>query len=98
MMIDQESTTKELQKMLSEHGNHICEGEMSPKLEWTHCCSAYCQMTHYGNKGKRLAWARENKGDDFSDCIYSDETTVQIDPIDDSAAPSQALNQGTNQD
>lgn len=39
---------------------------------------AYCQMIHDVNKEKRLASARENKEDDFSDCIYSDETSVQI--------------------
>ena len=30
------------------------------------------------NKGERLEWARRNQGDDFSNAIFSDETTVQI--------------------
>ena len=30
------------------------------------------------NKVKRLEWARQNEGDDFSNAIFSDETTVQI--------------------
>ncbi len=45
---------------------------------WTHRGSAYCQMIRDVNNEKRLEWARENREDDFSDCIYSDETTVQI--------------------
>ena len=35
-------------------------------------------MIHEVNKVKRLEWARKNKGDDFSNAIFSDETTVQI--------------------
>ena len=76
-----ETTAKELQKMLSEHGHHILEStalKCCRELGWTHRGSAYCQMIHDVNKEKRLAWARENKEDDFSDCIYSDEITVQI--------------------
>ena len=81
MMEDNETTAKELHKMLSKHGHHILERsalKFHTELGWTHHSSAYCQMIHDVNKEKRLAWARENKEDDFSDCIYSDETTVQI--------------------
>ena len=79
-MEDDETTAKELKKMLSEHSHHICETtalKCHKELGWTHHGSGYCQMICDINKEKRLKWARENK-DDFSDCIYSDEMTVQI--------------------
>ena len=79
MIDDDETTAKELQKMLSEHGHHISERtalKCRTELGWTHRGSAYCQMIRDVNKEKRLEWARENREDDFSD--YSDETTVQI--------------------
>ena len=80
-MDDDETTAKELKKMLSAHGHHVCERTAltcRTQLGWTCHGSAYCQMIHHASKEKRLAWARKNIGDDFSDCIYSDETTVQM--------------------
>lgn len=67
--------------MLAEHGHHVSENtalKCRMGLGWTRSGSAYCQMIHEVNKGKRLEWARRNKGDDFSNAIYSDETTVQM--------------------
>ena len=81
MKDDDETTAKELTKMLSEHGHHVCERTALTcwtQLGWTRRGSAYCQMIHHANKEKRLTWAKKNIGDDFSDCIYSDETTVQM--------------------
>lgn len=76
----EETTTKELKKMLSEHGHHIRETtalKCCKELGCTHSGSAYCQMIRDVNKEKRLEGASENKGDDFADCIYSDKMTVQ---------------------
>ena len=35
-------------------------------------------MIRDANKEKQLTWARKNIADDISDCIYSDETTMQM--------------------
>ena len=81
MIDDDETTAEELKKTLSEHGHHVCERTAltcRTQLGWTHRGSAYCQMIYDPNKEKRLAWARKNIGEDFSDCIFSDETTVQM--------------------
>ena len=64
MIDDDETTAKELQKMLSEHGHHISERtalKCHTELEWTHRGSAYCQMIRDVNKEKRLEWARDYK-------------------------------------
>jgi len=64
MIDDDETTAKELQKMLSEHGHHISERtalKCRTELEWTHRGSAYCQMIRDVNKEKRLEWARDYK-------------------------------------
>ena len=81
MVEDDETTAKELKKMLAEHGHHVGETtalKCRTELGWTRRGSAYCQMIREVNKGKRLEWARKNQGDDFSNAIFSDETTVQI--------------------
>ena len=81
MMEDDETTVKELKKMLAERGHHISDTSVLKcrrELGWTRRGSAYCQMIRDVNKEKRLEWARNNVGEDFADCIYSDETTVQI--------------------
>ena len=81
MEADDETTLKELQQMLS--ANQVSLGRTTilkarSELGWTHRGSAYCQMIRDANKVKRLQWAKETLGDDFSDCIFSDETTVQL--------------------
>ena len=66
--------------MLAEHGHHVGETtalKCRTELGWTRRGSAYCQMIREVNKVKQLEWARKNKGDDFSNAIFSDETTVQ---------------------
>ena len=73
MIDDDETTAKELKKMLSEHGHHVCERTAltcRTQLGWTHRGSAYYQMIRDPNKEKRLAWTRKNIGEDFSDCIF----------------------------
>ena len=48
------------------------------KLGWTFRGTHYCQMIREVNKSKRLEWAREYLHDDFSDVMWTDETTVQL--------------------
>ena len=81
MMEDDETTAKELKKMLAESGHYVSETtalKCHKGLGWTRRGSAYCQMIQDVNKEKRLEWARKNDGGVFEDCIFSDETTVQI--------------------
>ena len=64
MIDDDETTAKELQKMLSEHGHHITEMtalKCRTELGWTHRGSAYCQVIRDVNKEKRLELARETE-------------------------------------
>lgn len=48
------------------------------ELGWTYRGSAYCQLIRQQNKVKRLDWARTCINDDFSNVIWTDETSVQI--------------------
>ena len=48
------------------------------QLGWTFCGSAYCQLIREVNKEKRLTWCQENLNADFSDVIWTDETTVLL--------------------
>ena len=55
MMADDETTAKELKKMLSEHGHQICERtalKCLTQLGWTRRGSAYCQVIRDVNKVK----------------------------------------------
>ena len=68
MMEDDETTAKELKKMLAEYGHHVGETtalKCRTELGWTCRGSAYCQMIREVNRGKRLKWARKNQGDDL---------------------------------
>ena len=50
-------------------------------LGWTATRPKYCQLVREVNRQKRLAWSRQMLEDkeDFSDVIWSDECTVQLD-------------------
>ena len=80
MMEDDETTGKELKKMFLEHGHHICERtalKCRTELGWTRRGSAFCQMIHDVNK--KSDWHGRGRMKEMnSDCIYSDEITVQI--------------------
>ena len=55
MMEDDETTAKELKKMLAEHGHHVGETTAltcRTELGWTRRGSAYCQMVREFNKVK----------------------------------------------
>ena len=80
-MTEDDTTAKELMKMLAEHGHHVGETtalKCRTELGWTRHGSVYCQMIREVNKVKQLEWARKNERDDFSNAIFSDKTTVQI--------------------
>ena len=81
MTKDDESTGMELQKILAKDGIVVSARtalRWRNQLGWTSKGTSYCQMIRDANKEKRLAWAREHKGLNFEDVVYTDETTVQI--------------------
>ena len=40
--------------------------------------SSYCQLIRNVNKDKRLEWAKESIGKDFSDVVWTDECSIQL--------------------
>ena len=82
MQNDDETTVKELALLIqSECGlcvsfRTILKGRKL--LGWTSRGAAYCQLIRQANKEKRLKWAQENLHDEFTDVVWSDETTVQL--------------------
>lgn len=81
MQSDDETTALQLQRRLRQQGADISLTTIlrgRRKLGWTFHRSAYCQLIREVNKQKRLEWARDHLADDFSDVIWSDETTVQL--------------------
>ena len=76
-----ETTAKELASILVQQGYQlsrrtILRGRKS--LGWTSRGAAYCQLIRTQNKDKRLQWAREHLDDEFTDVVWTDETTVQL--------------------
>ena len=75
MQEDDESTVKELQKLLKE--NKIGLGKTSVDMTLDGPTEAVPTARDH-NKIKLSQWAKENLGDSFFNCIYSDESTVQL--------------------
>ena len=78
---DDETTTRELKKVLDTHGRAASESAVlrcRKPLGWTYRRSAYCQLIRDSNKEKRLAWAILNQDQSFSNAIFTDETSVQL--------------------
>ena len=81
---DDETTATQLHQMLIEHGTLISLQTIlrcRSALGWTFRGSAYCQLIRHVNKEKRLAWAREFRGEanaGFHDVIWSDESSIQL--------------------
>ena len=46
-------------------------------LGWTFCRSAYCQLICEANRIKRLELAHKYKDNNFTNVVFTDETTVQ---------------------
>jgi len=59
-------------------------------LGWTFHGSAYCQLIREQNKHKRLKWALKFKDDNFSDVVFTDESSIQQETIGDFAVRSRA--------
>lgn len=81
MEADDETTGKELVIKIQNAGKTasrttVLKGRRA--LGWTTRGAAYCQMIRAVNREKRLRWAMENLNADFSDVIWTDETTVQL--------------------
>lgn len=82
MQNDDETTVKELAKAI----RSTCGMSLSFRtvlkgrklLGWTSRGAHYCQLIRQQNKEKRLAWAREYLQDTFTDVVWTDETTVQL--------------------
>ena len=47
-------------------------------LGWSYRGAAYCQLIREVNKQKRLQWAQRYVNDSFTDVIWTDETSVQL--------------------
>ena len=80
---DDETTVTQLQSILWCNGNSISLASIRrcrAALGWTYHGSRYCQMIRAPNKDKRLQFAQDciQRGDDFDDVIWSDETSIQL--------------------
>ena len=76
MSNDDETTATQLKAILREQR---CRSQ----LRWTYHGSAYCQLIREGNKVKRLEWAQRylmEGSAGFRDVIFTDETSIQLDP------------------
>ena len=81
MRRNDETTATQLQAMLASENIYVSLATIvrnRASLGWTYRGSAYCQLIRQVNKQKRLDWARTHIGDNFSNVIWTDETTVQI--------------------
>lgn len=79
MQKDNETTALQLHYHLEKIGVSISLPTVlrsRQKLGWTFRGTHYCQMICEVNKSKRLEWAREYLHDDFSDVVWTDETTA----------------------
>ncbi len=81
MQQDDETTAAQIRLLFHRRGvrlslTTILRGRR--QLGWTFRGSAYCQLIREANKQKRLEWARVHLHNDFSDVIWTDETSVQL--------------------
>ena len=80
---DDETTARELVKVLQDDGQSVSESTVlrcRTMLGWTWRGSAYCQLIREGNKVKRYQWAIDHLDEaenGFEDVIYTDETSIQ---------------------
>lgn len=78
---DDEATATELVVTLKNAGitaSRITILKGRRRLGWTTRGAAYCQMIRAVNREKCFRWAMENLNADFTDVIWTDETTIQL--------------------
>ena len=81
MRRDDETTAAQLHALLVREGYSMCLKTIlrcRTELGWTFRGSSYCQLIRHVNKQKRLDWALQHRSDTFSDVIWTDECTVQM--------------------
>jgi hypothetical protein len=80
MQADDETTAIELKRKLDANGINLSLSTIlrcRRNLGWTYRGSAYCQLIREPNKLK-LSWCLENQNNDFSNVVWTDETSVQL--------------------
>ena len=78
---DNETTTAQIRTHLHAQGMEMSVSTIlrgCRLLGWTYRGSAYCQLIRDVNKEKRLQWARDHLNDEFTNVVWTDETTVQL--------------------
>ena len=81
MRKDDETTAHQLCVLLASKGYSLSIDTIlrcRSLLGWTFRGSAYCQLIRDTNKLKRYQRAVANQDDEFDDCIYTDECSVQL--------------------
>ena len=81
MRLDDETTATQLHALLKSHGYSLLLRTIlrcRTSLGSTFRGSSYCQLIRNANKVKRLEWAKENIGKDFSDVVWTDECSIQL--------------------
>ena len=82
MQRDDETTGKELAvKVFQRTGVRLSQRSVyrgRRELGWSYRGAAYCQLIREVNKQKRLQWAEQHVEDLFTDVIWTDETSVQL--------------------
>ena len=81
MRLDDETTACQLHQLLNSRGYQLSLATIlrcRTSLGWTFRGSSYCQLIRHANKEKRLEWSRKNREESFSDVIFTDECSVQL--------------------
>ena len=81
MQGDNETTAAHIRAHLHAQGMEISVSTIlrgRRLLGWTYRGSAYCQPICYVNKGKQLERARDHLNNEFTNVVWTDETTIQL--------------------
>ena len=81
MRADDKTTATQLHRLLRQRGYNLSLWTVlhcQSVLGWTFHGSAYCQLIRDVNEQKWLAWARQYIADDFSNVIWTDKCSVQM--------------------
>ena len=81
MRRDDETTASQLHVLLTRSGYNLDLRTIlrcRTSLGWTFRGSAYCQLIREVNKQKRLEFAQNNRNDIFTNVIFTDECSVQL--------------------